>query len=231
MNGRANTFERPCSSLKLVILIFCVWLTICTTGKNLSAQEKSQGASCRRCNYKNYNVIFISLDALQAKHVHELGCFRNTTPTIDKLMQSGFNFTNAISVSPWTVPASMSWFTAVYPSEHNLVNKFAFYEPPIKKIAKLRELSPSLITLAEVLKENGYATAGFTGDAGVNGIFGFSTGFDVYVDDVKFGDMQYSIPKALQWLKENRAEIFSSFYTDTMSMVSANQRMVMITDM
>ncbi len=143
--------------------------------------------------------------------MHALGYFRDITPTIDELMQSCFIFTNAFSVSSWTVPASMSWFTGVYPSEHKVVNKFSFYEPPVKEIAKLKELSPFLVTLAEVLKENGYATAGFTGDAGVSGIFGFNAGFDVYIDSVKFADMEYSIPKALQWLKENRDKKFFLF--------------------
>lgn len=211
MKKRANLFGRSSSLVNLVTLIFCMWLTGCVTQRNLNAQGKSQSISYRVHNYKNCNVIFISIDALQAKHVHALGYFRDITPTIDKLMQNGFNFTHAISVSSWTVPASMSWFTGVYPSQHKVVNKFSFYEPPVEKIAKLKELSPSLVTLAEVLKGNGYATAGFTGDAGVNGIFGFSAGFDVYVDGVKFADMEYSIPKALQWLKENRDKKFFLF--------------------
>lgn len=211
MNKRTNPFNRFCSSFNPVMLIFCMWFAGCAIGKGLNAQGKPQGDSLRGRNYMNYNVIFISLDALQAKHVHALGYSKEITPTIDKLMQNSFNFSNAISVSSWTVPASMSWFTGVYPSEHTILNKFVFYEPPVKKIAKLKELSPSLVTLAEVLKENGYATAGFTGDAGVNSIFGFSTGFDEYVDDVKFAEMEYSIPKALQWIRENQDKKFFLF--------------------
>jgi arylsulfatase A-like enzyme len=212
MKERANSFKKACSLVNLVTLIFCMWLAGCATQRDLSARKVSKHFLSRLWhNYKNCNVIFISLDALQAKHVHALGYFRDITPTIDRLMQNSFNFTNAISVSSWTVPASMSWFTGVYPSEHKVLNKFSFYEPPIKKIAKLKELSPHLVTLAEALKENGYATAGFTGDSGVSGIFGFSAGFDVYIDDVKFADMEYSIPKALQWLKWNRDKKFFLF--------------------
>jgi arylsulfatase A-like enzyme len=154
--------------------------------------------------YKDYNLVFVSFDALQARHIHAYGYPRAITPTIDSMAQQGFKFANTISVSSWTVPASMTWFTGVYPSEHRLLNKFAVYDPPVQKIAKLKELAPNIVTLTEILKKNGYATGGFTGDAGVNGIFGYSQGFDVYVDNVKFGGMDQSIPKALAWLKDNK---------------------------
>lgn len=194
---------------KNILAVILVCITIFSVFKYLAAPKEKELQKEFTC--KNCNVILISLDALQAKHVHALGYPRDITPTIDKLMQSGFNFTQAISVSSWTVPASMSWFTGTYPSQHKVLNKFSFYEPPVEKIAKLKELSPSLVTLAEVLKENEYATAAFTGDAGVNGIFGFSAGFDVYVDDAKFAGMDISIPKALQWLKNNRHKKFFLF--------------------
>lgn len=161
--------------------------------------------------YKDYNVVLVSFDAMQAKHVHSLGYEKEVTPTIDAMAKDGFNFTQAISVASWTVPASMTWFTGVYPSEHRLLNKFAVYNPPVEKIANLKELAPSIVTLAEILKNNGYATGGFTGDAGVNGVFGYKQGFDVYMDDAKFGDMEQSVPKALTWLQDKKDKKFFLF--------------------
>lgn len=162
-------------------------------------------------SFKGCNVVLVSFDALQAAHVHSLGYPREITPALDEMAAAGYAFTNAVSVSSWTVPASMSWFTGVYPSEHKVRNKFAVYEPPVQKIARLKELAPELATLAEILKGNGYATAGFTGDAGVSGVFGFSQGFDTYVDKVKFGDFGQSLPAALSWLAEHRGERFFLF--------------------
>jgi len=66
-------------------------------------------------------------------------------------------------------------------------------------------------TLAEVLKKHGYATAGFNGDAGVGGHLGFNQGFDTYVDGPRFGGMDQSIPKALEWLKQNHKKKFFLF--------------------
>ncbi|MDA8432385.1 MAG: sulfatase-like hydrolase/transferase [Nitrospiraceae bacterium] len=161
--------------------------------------------------YKDYNIVFVSFDAVQAAHVHAYGYPRDITPTIDSMAAQGFRFANTISVSSWTVPASMTWFTGVYPSEHRLLNKFVIYEPPVEKLSKLKELAPNLVTLAEIMKKNGYATGGFTGDAGVNGIFGYSQGFDAYFDKVKFGGLDRSIPEALVWLKENKGKKFFMF--------------------
>jgi arylsulfatase A-like enzyme len=163
--------------------------------------------------YKDYNVILVSFDALQAAHVGSLGYKRNITPTIDAMAKEGFNFTNNISTASWTVPASMTWFTGVYPSEHRLTNKFAVFNPPNNNVlSNLKKLSPELVTLAEVLKQNGYATGGFTGNAGVSGFFGYDQGFDKYFfEKGKFGSMGVSIPKALDWLKENKGQKFFMF--------------------
>jgi len=158
------------------------------------------------------NLVFVSFDALQASHVGCLGYPRNTTPTIDALANSGFKFTNAISVASWTVPSSMTWFTGVYPSEHRMTNKFSVYNEKVQKLANLKELSPDIVTLADILRENGYATGGFTGNAGVSSGFGYEQGFDVYFDEKgKFGSMDRSIPEALKWIKQNRDKKFFLF--------------------
>jgi len=162
--------------------------------------------------FKDHNVVFVSFDALQAAHVGCLGYDRAVTPNIDGIAKKGFNFQHAYSVASWTVPASMTWFTGVYPSEHRITNKFAEYNADVRKPAKLRELAPDLITLADIFKKNGYATGGFTGNAGVSGGFGYEQGFDVYFHDKgTFGGFSRSVPRALDWLKENKDRKFFLF--------------------
>lgn len=163
--------------------------------------------SCSDCN-----IVFVSFDALQAAHTHSFGYSKDITPTIDSIADSGYKFTNAISASSWTVPASMTWFTGIYPSQHKVTNKFSKYTKDEKVLSNLKKLSPDVMTLAEVLKQNGYATAGFTGDAGVNGVFGFNQGFDTYFDNTTpFSGMEVSSPKALEWLKQNKDKKFFLF--------------------
>ncbi len=161
--------------------------------------------------YAGYNVLLVSFDALQAAHTSCLGYSKKTTPTIDRFAKEGFLFKNAISQSSWTVPATMSYITSLYPSQHKVVNKYSTYTENEKVFSNLKNLSPGTLTLAEVLKQNGYATAGFTGDAGVGAKFGFGDGFDVYFEGPKFGGMDKSIPEALGWLKNNSQKKFFMF--------------------
>jgi choline-sulfatase len=162
--------------------------------------------------YKNQNVVFVSFDALQAAHTGFLGYERGVTPTLDDFARDCFIFENQISVASWTVPSSMSWFTGVYPTEHRLTNKFAVYTDAVQKQARLPDLAPKLVTLAQILKQNGYATGGFTGNAGVSGQFGFDQGFDVYFHEKdKFGSFSRSAPEALAWVKAHQDEKFFLF--------------------
>ena len=189
-----------------------VWyiIAICFIGCK-KIELRKEGKEISSGDYAGYNILLVSFDALQAAHVSHLGYPRTTTPTIDKFAQEGFSFGNAISPASWTLPATMSWFTSLYPSQHRCVNKYSTYTQEEQILTNLKQLSPGVVTLAEVLKNNGYATAGFNGDAGVSGKFGFNQGFDVYVDGPKFGGMDYSIPKALEWLRINSDKKFFMF--------------------
>lgn len=162
---------------------------------------------------KPYNFILISFDGLQAKHLREYGYAMDTTPNLDKFLDRSYLFLNTVSPAPWTVPSHMSIMTSMYPSEHKVVNKFSAFDEKTKKgeTANLAKLSPTAVTLAQILKNNGYVTAGFTGDAGVKGIYGFNMGFDTYFDQETFGGFDQSMPKALDWLSKNKDKRFFLF--------------------
>lgn len=204
--------------LKHLLCAALLWFPLLGVGQQATAaadepahEGKSSGTPSIG-KYKDCNLVFVSFDALQAAHVGCLGNPRNVTPTLDAIAKESFSFTNTFSVASWTVPASMTWFTGVYPSEHRMVNKFALYQPPVQKMANLKELAPSLTTLAEIMKQNGYVTGGFTGNAGVSGGFGYEQGFDVYFHEKgKFGSMDQSIPQALKWLREQQGKKFFLF--------------------
>ena len=94
------------------------------------------GCTTNNPETKNYNVIFIAFDGLQAKHLHSYGYSLNTTPNLDKFLDKSYLFTNAVSPAPWTVPAFMSVFTSMYPSEHKVVNKFIVNDKSQNKLEK-----------------------------------------------------------------------------------------------
>ncbi|MFA5025749.1 MAG: sulfatase [Candidatus Shapirobacteria bacterium] len=162
---------------------------------------------------KKYNLILISFDGLQSKHLNSYGYPMKTTPNLDDFLKSSSLFTKTVSPSSWTVPSHMSIFTSMYPSEHKVINKFSDFnlETQTGVIANLKKLSPNAVTLAEILKNNGYATGGFTGDAGVGPQFGFNQGFDTYFETETFGGLEGSAPKAVEWLKQNKDKPFFLF--------------------
>jgi arylsulfatase A-like enzyme len=113
------------------------------------------------------NVILITLDTTRADH---LGCYGYgvpTSPFIDSLAAQGTLFQNAYTAATWTLPAHVSLFTGQMPSVHGVgySNFFA---------------SPNLNTLAEILKQRGYITAGFTGGPFLSSAFHVHQGFDYY---------------------------------------------------
>jgi len=186
------------SKAKVIAAIFIALILLILT---VPLKWKKEPITCANCN-----IVLVSFDTLRAENVGIYGYSRNTSPTIDEFGKRGFIFTNAISVTSWTLPSHMSWFTGVYPSQHKVLNKFVIKENGDEEITNLENVAPDMITLAEVLRENGYKTGGFTGGAGVHHQFGFDKGFEIYTDDKDFAGFEESTPKALEWIKEHKDE-------------------------
>jgi arylsulfatase A-like enzyme len=148
-------------------------------------------------NLRNVNVILISIDTLNPKHLGCYGYDRNTSPTIDSLAKAGMLFENAFSHSPKTTPAHLSMFTSLYPSVHK-VNNWNKYEGGYA-------LDHRIITLPEILKNAGYHTAAFTGGGNVQSSIGFGSGFDVYDNDEQVWS------SAFDWLDQNHQSKFFLF--------------------
>lgn len=157
---------------------------------------------CEECN-----VLLIVIDTLRADHLGVYGYPKKTSPFVDEFSGSSFIFTNNISVAPWTLPSMMSILTGMYPQDHRITNKYLLVEDK-EEISNLKTHSPQVVTISEILKENGIRTAAFTGGAGVDSQFGFEAGFDKYFDDINFGGFDDTIPLAIEWLKENNNEQF-----------------------
>jgi arylsulfatase A-like enzyme len=134
-----------------------LFLLIFVSCGNLAEQEKRP------------NIVLISIDSLRADHLGCYGYSRNTSPVIDQLARTGILFPNTFSTSSWTLPAHVSMLTSLDMPTHGV----------IKDDLKMGD---NVKTLAQVLKNNGYATAGFISSVFVHGIYGFDRGFDTYED-------------------------------------------------
>lgn len=172
-------------------------------------ENKNILGSSIQCN--NCNVILIDLTALRADRLSSYGYPPNTTPNMDILASNSIVFKNAISASSWTLPSVMSVFTSAYPSEHGLKNNKIKNKDGNLVKANLKEMNRDITTLAEVLRQNNYATAGFTGDVHLNKTYGYGNGFDEYYGEKPFAGFETNVPLALDWLKENKNRKFFLF--------------------
>ncbi len=95
------------------------------------------------------NIILISIDTCLADYLSCYGYKDKTTPNIDKLAKKGVRFENVVSPVPLTLPAHSSMFTGTISPYHGVHDNLDY------------KLDQSNITLAEILKDNGF-TSGTT---------------------------------------------------------------------
>jgi arylsulfatase A-like enzyme len=117
------------------------------------------------------NIILVSLDTVRADHLGCYGYHRKTSPAIDAIAMRGAVFERAVSPSSWTLPVHMSIFTSLYPSFHGVDRSGIRWNV---------SLSAGEKTMAEYLKESGYATATLMGSPFLVAKWGFGRGFDLY---------------------------------------------------
>lgn len=147
------------------------------------------------------NVVIVTIDTLRADHVGCYGYEAAQTPNIDSIAHSGIRFSRAYTPVPITLPAHASLFTGSFPMATGM-HDFSGNKLPAETL-----------TLARVLRDNGYTTAAFIGAAVLDSRFGLNQGFDTYFDYFDFsrlletnldqmerrGDLV--MDEALSWLK------------------------------
>lgn len=143
------------------------------------------------------NILLITLDTTRADHLSCYGYGRNTTPNVDQVAQESHIFRHAVSTSSWTLPAHASLFTGTYPSRHGA--RFAPKESTANSPLHVNCLDDKLPTLAEVLLENGYVTAGIGGGPWFHQKFGLGRGFSFYRDP--------AIENGAQWMSRTAEEV------------------------
>ena len=118
------------------------------------------------------NFIFVSLDTLRADRMSAYGYARETTPRLDRrLGRNGVRFSHGIAPASSTAPSHMSLFTSTLPCTHGVLGLFA--EEALPK---------PLRTLPEILSDNDYATLAVTENGYMGHSFGFTRGFDRFIE-------------------------------------------------
>jgi arylsulfatase A-like enzyme len=113
------------------------------------------------------NVLFILIDTLRADRLGSYGHENDTSPALDRLAAQGVRFARHLAQSSWTKASMASLWTGLYPTRTGVTR----FDDILAEEARLP---------AEVLKENGFLTAGIYRNGWVAHTFGFDQGFDVY---------------------------------------------------
>ncbi len=167
------------------------------------------GLLLARRNAPPPNLLVITLDTLRADRLGSYGYGAARTPRLDGLAARGLRFSQATTVTPLTLPAHSSLFTATFPPFHGVRDNGGFY------------LGDDQVTLAETLRERGYRTGGFVSSFVLDSRWGIHQGFDRYFDEfdlAKFDNAAgmdaiqrpggETVDEALRWLGEDRARPF-----------------------
>ena len=121
---------------------------------------------CRTCPASERpNVVMIVVDALRPDHVGCYGYDRPTSPSIDRLAGRGVVFENAVCHAPWTKSSFASMMTSLYPFQHGVLEWASV-------------MSDTLVTLADVLRSNGYTTFAVINQVTLSDRFKVIRGFD-----------------------------------------------------
>jgi arylsulfatase A-like enzyme len=129
------------------------------------------------------NIVVIVIDTARLDHFSYTGWIRATTPHIDAFLNDAVNYTNARSVSPWTLPSHMSMFTGLLPGEHGAhwgANPLGISMDPkhfkqdAPGIARPKRMFPRR------LQELGYTTLAISNNLWVSPDTGFDEGFDYF---------------------------------------------------
>jgi arylsulfatase A-like enzyme len=132
-----------------------------------STGQAGRRASVRPGADRPPNVVLVVIDTLRRDRVSAYGYHRKTSPNLDRLAAEGALFERAYTTASWTLPAHASLFTGLYTASHGTDN------------GRIR-LPSAHRTLAEILAEAGYRTAGFSANPWLSTMSGLDQGFETF---------------------------------------------------
>jgi len=128
---------------------------------------------------KKQNIILISVDEVRLDHLSCYGYERIKTENIDKVAEGGVLFETCIAAASLTPMCMSSVLCGAYPNKHTVRGPMHYIK------AK---------TIAEILKDKGYRTAGFVGNALLGTKHGFNHGFGYYSEPTEQTNWGISLP-------------------------------------
>jgi arylsulfatase A-like enzyme len=162
------------------------------------------------CSRPPTSVVLVSIDTLRPDH---LGCYgypRPTSPNLDAFRKDAILFTNTFAHAPSTIESHGAILTSLLPPHHSA------------SVADDLAVPPEVLTLAEVMRSAGYATASFNGGVQLDAAYGLDQGFDIYVSAKPRGTQaesmgdetdrfSYEVEQAQPWIEQQQGRPFFLF--------------------
>lgn len=133
------------------------------------------------------NVVVIVLDCYRADYL------RKASPNLRAFGERAWRFDRYYAAAPWTKPSTVSLFTGLHVRRHYVIRGGG------------HQLPQQVVTLAELMKAQGYATGGFVWNPHLSRRQAFDQGFDHYVDDARKGSKSL-LYEFLSWVDRERPE-------------------------
>ncbi len=148
---------------------------------------------------RRFNVVVMLEDAQRADYLSVYGHPHPTTPFKERLMaERGVVFEQALSQATQTRPSVSSFMTSLYPTASGV---WSFSDV----------LSDRHLTLAEIMRHQGYATAAFVQNGNAGPFAGMHQGFDQFLDPFAVGSETATVfggPPVEAWLRGHADENF-----------------------
>jgi choline-sulfatase len=199
-NGRppARTPRPSSRRLALLAAVLAVAAALAAAAWWFTAREPDPARGAVLSPAPGQNLLLITIDTLRADALGAYGG-RAATPQLDDLAATGARFTFAHAHAVMTLPSHASILTGRLPFEHGVRDNAGF------------RLGDSPLTLAELARARGMATAAFVGAFPLDRQFGLDRGFDHYDDvggrQVAQGELRLSerraeavIAPAVEWI-------------------------------
>ena len=187
---------RPGAALSALILVGALALAIVSGIQSTAAKNRSR--------QRGLNVILLGIDTLRYDRADLLGGAypRDLCPNLHRLAGRGTVFSNAFSQAPWTLPSFASILTGLYPEQHGAEH--------LTSTLPARQL-----TLAEILRDEGYETMSVVSCEYLNAASGLGQGFDVLDETQVLGHRAITsaaiTDRALQLLEKREDQPFFLF--------------------
>jgi len=190
-----NMRNNAAGSPGLTLLRGCADRVVNSAAAGLLLAFSVVGSGCGSA--PKWNVVIVTFDTTRADHIGAYGHTGASTPNVDRLAAEGALFRRAFTAVPITLPSHTTIMTGRYPMAHGVRDNGIFIVPEEE------------LTLAEILRGDGYRTAAAVGSFPLTAQFGLDQGFELFDGRVSAGFKDFlarrRLPKSGLFFDERRA--------------------------